>query len=87
MAKDKQAELEGENNALLELTLDWIKRFEEQERLLNEALETLELVTNHLADMMTGPIMSQFIELKNGVDGIPTIKKARAILSKRIEHH
>lgn len=45
-------------------------------------LSALEEITDHLAGVMGGPIMSQFVEFKNGVEGIPTIKAARAAIAE-----
>ncbi len=47
-----------------------------------DLLAELEKVTDHLAGVMGGPIMSRFVEFENGVESIPTIKAARAIIAR-----
>ena len=47
-----------------------------------ELLIELEKVTDHLARVMGGPIMSRFIKFEDGVEGIPTIKAARAVIAR-----
>lgn len=47
---------------------------------LQQAREALGNITTHLAGVMGGPIMSGFVQFADGVEGIPTIKAARAAL-------
>ena len=42
----------------------------------------LETITQHFADVMGGPIMGAHVKFAGGVEGIPTIAKARAVLAK-----
>lgn len=50
---------------------------------LEQAQELLQTVTDHFADVMSGPIMSKVARFENGVEGIPTIAAARAFLTRK----
>lgn len=48
----------------------------------SELMAALQSVTDHFADVMSGPLISSHVKFANGVEGIPTIANARAILAK-----
>ena len=47
-----------------------------------EMLDALKAITNHFADVMGGPLISDRVKFVDGVEGIPTIKAARAAIAK-----
>lgn len=49
----------------------------------DELLAALTAITDHFANVMGGPMISgQGVTFANGVDGIPTIKRARELIAK-----
>jgi hypothetical protein len=63
---------------------EWNSEYQANRRLFDAApdlLDALKTVTDHFADVMGGPQMAH-IKFQNGVEGIPTIVKARAAITK-----
>jgi hypothetical protein len=57
---------------------------DKQLRAINaELLEALVKITDHFAAVMGGPMIAgKGVEFANGIEGIPTIKAARAAIAK-----
>lgn len=54
----------------------------ENEKILMELRDALQEITDHFAAVMNGPMISgRGVTFANGVEGVPTIAKARKVLA------
>lgn len=62
---------------------DAVSYFKQLHQQRDDLLATLTAITDHFANVMGGPMISgQGVTFANGVDGIPTIKRARELIAK-----
>ncbi len=76
-----EAAMDAEDE-LREAAYEFAKHPAAAEKGESELVAALTEITEHFVSVLRGPVVSQHIRFANGVENIPTIKNARAILAK-----